>query len=149
MKIAIGCDHGGYELKQAVIKHLEGKGIEFKDFGCFSESSCDYPDYAVLVAEAIVSGEFDRGIILCGTGIGISIAANKVPGIRAAHCTDPYSARMARQHNDANIIAIGGRITGEGLALDIVDAFLQYEFEGGRHAVRVNKIADIEKKYSK
>lgn len=149
MKIAIGSDHGGYNLKEIIIKHLEGKGIEFKDFGTYSSSSCDYPDYGHKVAEAVASGEYNFGILICGTGIGISIAANKVPGIRAAHCTDTFSARAAREHNDANILALGERITGPGLALDIVDAFLAGEFQGGRHATRVNKITEIEKKYNK
>lgn len=149
MKLAIGCDHGGYNLKTAILEHLDKKGIEYKDFGCYSTESCDYPDFAEKVAEAIVNGECERGIIVCGTGIGISIAANKVPGIRAAHCTDTFSAKASRQHNDANILALGERITGVGLALDIVDAYLEAEFEGGRHQRRIDKIAEIEKKYSK
>ncbi|MBZ4663928.1 MAG: ribose 5-phosphate isomerase [Caloramator sp.] len=149
MKIALGCDHGGYNLKQAILEHLEKKGIEYKDFGCYSIESCDYPDFAEKVAESIVKGEYDCGILVCGTGIGISIAANKVPGIRAAHCTDTFSAKAARQHNNANILALGERITGIGLALDIVDAYLEAEFEGGRHQRRIDKIAEIEKKYSK
>lgn len=147
MKLAIGCDHGGYELKQSILKHLNSRKAEYKDFGCFSTDSCDYPDFALSVSEAIISGECDRGILICGTGIGISIAANKVTGIRAAHCTDVYSARMARQHNNANIIAIGGRITGEAIALEMVDAFIDTEFEGGRHGKRVEKIAKVEEKY--
>lgn len=149
MKLAIGCDHGGYNLKTAILEHLDKKGIEYKDFGCYSTESCDYPDFAEKVAEAIVNGECERGIIVCGTGIGISIAANKVPGIRAAHCTDTFSAKASRQHNDANILALGERITGVGLALDIVDAYLEAEFEGGRHQRRIDKITEIEKKYSK
>lgn len=149
MKLAIGCDHGGYNLKTAILEHLDKKGIEYKDFGCYSTESCDYPDFAEKVAEAIVNGECERGIIVCGTGIGISIAANKVPGIRAAHCTDTFSAKASRQHNDANILALGERITGVGLALDIVDAYLEAEFEGGRHQRRVDKITEIERKYSK
>jgi len=149
MKIALGCDHGGYNLKQAILEHLEKKGIEYKDFGCYSIESCDYPDFAEKVAEAIVRGEYDCGILVCGTGIGISIAANKVPGIRAAHCTDTFSAKAAKQHNNANILALGERITGVGLALDIVDAYLEAEFEGGRHQRRIDKITEIEKKYSK
>ncbi|GIW49141.1 MAG: ribose-5-phosphate isomerase [Caloramator sp.] len=136
-------------LKQAILEHLEKKGIEYKDFGCYSIESCDYPDFAEKVAESIVKGEYDCGILVCGTGIGISIAANKVPGIRAAHCTDTFSAKAARQHNNANILALGERITGIGLALDIVDAYLEAEFEGGRHQRRIDKIAEIEKKYSK
>jgi ribose 5-phosphate isomerase B len=147
MKIAIGSDHGGYSLKVEIIKHLESKNIEFKDFGTCDTVSCDYPDYAHKVAEAIVSKEYNLGILVCGTGIGISIAANKVPGIRAAHCTDTFSARSTREHNDANILCLGERITGPGLAIDIVDSFLGGEFQGGRHATRVNKITEIEKKY--
>ncbi|HBM74188.1 MAG TPA: ribose 5-phosphate isomerase B [Clostridiaceae bacterium] len=149
MKIAVGSDHGGFHLKQVVMKHLDELGLEYKDFGCESCASVDYPDYALAVAEAIVSGEFDRGIIICGTGIGISISANKVPGIRAALCSDTYSAKMSRQHNDANVLAFGERVIGPGLALDIVDMFLKEKFLGGRHAVRVNKIKMIEQKYSK
>lgn len=149
MKIAIGCDHGGYRLKQEIIKHLEGRELEVKDFGCFDTSSCDYPDYGLLVAEEVASGEYDKGILICGTGIGISIAANKVPGIRAAHCTDTFSAKAAAQHNNANIIALGERITGIGLAIDIVDAYISASFQGGRHEGRINKISQIEKKYSK
>lgn len=149
MKIAVGSDHAGLELKQAIMKHLDEKKIAFKDYGCYCKDSCDYPDFGEAVAEAIISKECDLGIIVCGTGIGISIAANKVPGIRAAHCTDTFSARCSRQHNDANILALGERVTGVGLAIDIVDSFLEAEFEGGRHERRVNKITQIEKKYSK
>lgn len=149
MKIAIGCDHGGFNLKGEIVKYLREKDIEFKDFGCFDTSSCDYPDYALAVAEAVAAGEFERGILVCGTGIGISIAANKVPGIRAAHVTDTFSAKACKRHNNANIIALGERITGPGLAADIVDAYLFSEFEGGRHERRLNKISDIEKKYYK
>ncbi|EYE89819.1 ribose 5-phosphate isomerase [Fervidicella metallireducens AeB] len=149
MKIALGCDHGGYNLKKVIMEHLEKKGIDYKDFGCYDTSSCDYPDYGLSVAEAVASGEFDCGIIVCGTGIGISIAANKVPGIRAAHVTDTFSARATKQHNNANIIALGERVTGPGLAIDIVDAYLSASFEGGRHQNRIDKISEIEKKYCK
>lgn len=149
MRIAIGSDHGGFRLKGEVIEHLKLKGIEIKDFGTLTESSCDYADYAIQVAEAVVTKQFDFGILICGTGIGISIAANKVPGIRAAVCADTFSAHATRQHNDANILAMGERVVGTGLALDIVDTFLSAEFEGGRHSTRINKIADIEKKYNK
>ena len=142
--IAIGCDHGGFKLKAAVKKFLEENGYEYRDFGTDSEKSCDYIDYAKKVADAVVGGECKRGILLCGTGIGMSIAANKVKGIRAAHCTDYFSAKYTRLHNDANIICLGERITGEGLALEIIKVFLETEFEGGRHAVRVNKIAELE-----
>jgi ribose 5-phosphate isomerase B len=149
MKIALGSDHGGLNLKKAAMEYLNGRKIEFKDFGSFTSDSCDYPDFGLAVAEAVVSGEYDLGIIVCGTGIGISMTANKVPGIRAAHCTDSYSARMARAHNNANILAMGERITGPGIAIDIIEAFLSTDFEGGRHAIRVNKITEVEKKYSK
>lgn len=149
MKIAIGSDHGGFQLKNAVIKHLEKKGIEVKDFGTLNEESCDYPEYSLQVAEAVVAKNFDFGILICGTGIGIGIAANKVPGIRAALCHDTFSAHATRQHNNANILTMGQRVVGEGLALDIVDTFLNSEFEGGRHENRINKIGDIEKKYSR
>lgn len=149
MKLAIGSDHGGIDLKEQVIKHLEGKGIQVKDFGTNSTDSCDYPDYALPVAEAVVNKEFDLGILICGTGIGISIAANKVPGVRAALCSDTFSAHATREHNDANILAMGARVVGTGLALDIVDAFLNAEFEGDRHVGRLNKIKAIEQKYNK
>ncbi|QAA31428.1 ribose 5-phosphate isomerase B [Clostridium manihotivorum] len=149
MRIAIGSDHGGFRLKSEIIEHLKKKGIEIQDFGTLNEESCDYADYAIQVAEAVVTKQFDFGILVCGTGIGVSIAANKVPGIRAAVCGDTFSAHATRQHNDANILALGERVVGTGLALDIVDIFLSSEFEGGRHATRIGKIAEIEKKYSK
>jgi len=149
MKIAISSDHGGYNLKEAVKEHLDELKIEYKDFGCNSCDSVDYPDFALPVAEAVARGEFDRGIVICGTGIGISIACNKVPGIRAALCSDTFSARACREHNDANILAMGERVIGKGLAMDIVDEFLKGEFQGGRHAIRVGKISSIEQKYSK
>lgn len=144
--LAIGSDHGGYALKQIIMKHLEGKGIEYKDFGAFSEESCDYPDYGEAVGRAVASGECERGIVICGTGIGISLAANKVRGVRCALCGDCYSAEMARAHNDANMLALGARVLGEGLALKIVDTFLETGFLGGRHARRVAKIMAIEGK---
>lgn len=147
MKLAIGCDHGGFILKGEVINHLKEKGIEFEDFGTYSAESCDYPDIAEKVTDAIVSKTCDLGIIICGTGIGISIAANKVPGIRAALCSDTFSAHACREHNNANILALGERVIGKGLALDIVDTFLKTEFEGGRHEKRINKITEIENKY--
>lgn len=149
MMLAIGSDHAGYRLKMQIIKHLAEKKVEMLDVGTCNEQSVDYPDYGLAVAEAIVSGECDKGIIVCGTGIGISISANKVPGIRAALCTDSYMAKMSREHNNANILALGDRVVGEGVALDIVDAWLSTEFIGGRHGKRVNKISDIEKKYLK
>lgn len=149
MKIALASDHGGYNLKQAVKKHLDEIGVEYEDFGCDSCSSCDYPDLALPVAEGVAEGKYDRGILICGTGIGISIAANKVPGIRAAVCSDTFSAHACRQHNDANILAMGERVVGPGIAIDIVDEFLTSEYEGGRHCLRVEKITSIEKKYCK
>lgn len=142
--IAIGSDHGGYSLKQVIMKHLDERGLEYHDFGTYNEESCDYPDYGEAVARAVASGEYERGIIICGTGIGISISANKVKGIRAALCGDCYSAEMTRRHNDANILAMGARVLGPGLALKIVDTFLTTEFEGGRHARRIALISDIE-----
>ena len=148
MKVALGCDHGGYHLKNDIIKHLESKNIEVEDFGTYSTESCDYPDYALKVAEEVANKNFDFGILVCGTGIGISIAANKVPGIRAALCSDTFSAHATREHNDANILALGARVVGPGLALDIVDTFLNAKFEGDRHINRINKISQIEKKYN-
>lgn len=149
MKIAIGSDHAGFLLKDDIMKHLSEKGVEFKDFGTYSEESCDYPDIALEVAENVAEKNYDLGILCCGTGIGISIAANKVNGIRAALCSDTYSAHSAREHNNANILALGGRVVGKGLACDIVDTFLSAKFLGGRHARRVDKITAIEKKYEK
>ncbi len=146
--IAIASDHGGFDLKTEIINYLNSKGLEYKDLGtCDGKTSVDYPDYGRTVAEAVSSGEFEKGIVICGTGIGISIAANKVHGIRAALCTDSYMARMSREHNDANILALGGRVIGLGLALDIVETWLNAEFLGGRHKVRVDKITEMEKNY--
>ena len=139
--IAIGSDHGGFELKQAIMAHLDKRGLEYKDFGTYDKASCDYPEYGKAVAHAVASGEYERGIIICGTGIGISISANKVPGIRAALCTDCFMAEATRLHNDANILALGGRVVGEGLALKIVDTFLDTPFSGDeRHVRRINMI---------
>ncbi|PYG89541.1 ribose 5-phosphate isomerase B [Ruminiclostridium sufflavum DSM 19573] len=146
--IAIGSDHAGYLLKADIIKFLESKGLQVKDFGTNSCESVDYPDFGQAVAEAVSSKECEKGIIICGTGIGISISANKVPGIRAAICTDSYMARMSRQHNDANVLAIGERVVGPGVAFDIIETWLDTEFLGGRHQNRVNKISNIEKKYT-
>lgn len=140
MTIAIGCDHGGLLLKNAVLAHLEKKGYTVKDFGTYSAESCDYPDIAIPLAEAVARGEYEKGILICGTGIGIGIAANKVPGIRAALCHDTFSAHASREHNDANILTMGQRVIGEGLALEIVDTWLNAQFEGGRHARRIEKI---------
>ena len=144
--IAIGSDHGGYELKKFVMKHLDELGLEYKDYGTYSEDSCDYPVYGEAVARAVAGGEADKGIVICGTGIGISITANKVKGIRAALCGDCYSAEFTRRHNDANVLAMGARVTGSGLACKIVDTFLNTEFEGGRHAKRIALIAELEEK---
>lgn len=147
--IALGADHGGYELKEAVKRHLEEKGIEYEDFGTFSTESVDYPDFALKVAEAVARGEYSSGILICGTGIGISIAANKVPGIRAANVGDVFSARASKEHNNANILCMGGRVTGPGLAAMMVDEWLSAEYQGGRHQRRLDKITKIEEKYSK
>ncbi|NCB73355.1 MAG: ribose 5-phosphate isomerase B [Clostridia bacterium] len=144
--IALGSDHGGFELKKEIMKHLDEKGIEYKDFGTYSEDSCDYPIYGEEVGRAVVSGEFESGIVICGTGIGISIAANKVRGVRCALCHDCYSAEYTRRHNNANVLALGGRVIGVGHALKIVDIFLSTDFEGGRHARRVDLISKIEEK---
>ena len=139
--IAIGCDHGGYALKQEVMKHLDARGLEYKDYGTYSEDSCDYPVYGKAVAHAVADGACARGILICGTGIGISITANKVPGIRAALCGDCFSAEATRLHNDANILAMGARVVGAGLALKIVDTFLDTPFSGDeRHVRRINMI---------
>lgn len=143
--IAVGCDHGGLNLKEQIKKLLKDEGFDFKDFGTFDSSSCDYPDIAKIVCESVVSGECEKGILICGTGIGMSIAANKIKGIRAAHLTDTYSARMAKEHNNANIICLGERITGCDLAADIVKSYLFASFGGGRHETRVEKIMELEK----
>lgn len=141
--IAIGSDHGGFELKQAIMKHLESRGLEYKDYGTYSADSCDYPVYGKAVAHAVADGECERGILICGTGIGISITANKVKGIRAALCGDCFSAEATRQHNNANILALGARVTGEGLALKIVDTFLDTPFSNDeRHIRRIAQIED-------
>ncbi len=142
--IAIACDHGGYTLKEEVKKHLREKGYEVMDFGTNSLDSCDYPDYAAPAAQAVASGECDRGIVICTTGIGVSIVANKVHGIRCALCSDPLSAEMTRRHNDANMLAMGAGIVGRNLALEIVDRWLDTPFEGGRHQRRVDKIVALE-----
>lgn len=138
--IAIGCDHGGLNLKKAVMKKLEELGEEYKDFGTYTEESCDYPDIAKKVCGEIVSGVCDKGILICGTGIGMSIAANKIKGIRAAHITDSFSAHVSKEHNNANVICLGERITGVEVALEMVEAYLKASFQGGRHSIRVDKI---------
>ncbi|MDF9407623.1 ribose 5-phosphate isomerase B [Pelotomaculum isophthalicicum JI] len=149
MKVAIASDHGGFKLKEEVASFLRDTGIEFKDFGTFSEEAVDYPDLALVVAEAVRDGDFDRGVLCCGTGIGVAISANKVPGVRAALCHDTFSARASREHNCANILTMGQRVIGPGLARDIVSTWLQSEFQGGRHARRISKIEAIEQKYNR
>ncbi len=141
--IGLGCDHGGLELKKVVMDYLDSKNIEYKDFGTYTSESCDYPVYGKAVANAVAGGECDKGIIICGTGIGISIAANKVRGIRAALCHDVFSAKATREHNDANILAMGARVIGPGLALEIVKAFLETDFSNDeRHIRRIKMIED-------
>lgn len=141
--IALGSDHGGYDLKIKVKKYLEDKGYECKDYGCFDKSSCDYPDFGRAAAEAVASGECEKGIVVCTTGIGISMVANKVKGVRCALCTDAYLAKMTRLHNDANVLALGGGYLGDNLAYEIVDTFLDTEFsQGENHIRRINKIEE-------
>ncbi len=149
MKIAIACDHGGLNLKKEIIKYLCEKGYDYLDYGTDSTDSCDYPDFALPAAEAVANGECDKGIVVCSTGIGVSIVANKVPGVRCAHCHDSYCAEFTRLHNDSNVLALGEKVVGIGYALKIVETFLITRFEGGRHQRRVDKISAIEKKYCK
>lgn len=144
MKIALGCDHGGYELKEHIKGVLEKLGHTYEDFGCHSKESCDYPDFGAAAARAVAEGRCDRGLVFCTTGIGISIAANKIRSIRCAHCADPLEAELTRRHNDANMMAIGAGFTGEKLAERMVEVFLSTDFEGGRHARRVDKIMALE-----
>jgi ribose 5-phosphate isomerase B len=143
-KVYAGCDHGGYALKNELIKHLRELGWEVEDKGCFSEDSCNYPDYAHALCEKIQSGECELGILICGTGIGMSMAANKHKGIRAACCSDTFSARLTRLHNDANVLCFGARVVGQGLALDLADIFVDTEFEGGKHKTRIDMFAAFE-----
>lgn len=145
MKIAFGCDHGGFPAKEEVIEFLTQKGYEVVDAGTFSDESCDYPDYAEKVCRLVLDGSCDRGVLICGTGIGMSIAANKFDGIRCAHVTDIFSAEMTRRHNDTNVIALGARITSVKDIISFIDVFLTTEFDGGRHATRVEKVCKIEK----
>ena len=149
MKIAVGSDHGGFALKEEILGYLKEKGVQVTDFGTYSTESVDYPLYGEKVAEAVVSGEAELGIVVCGTGQGIAMAANKVKGIRAAVVSDTYSAEMTRLHNNANILSLGGRVVGPGLALKIVETFISTAFEGGRHERRVDLLTAIEEKYSK
>jgi ribose 5-phosphate isomerase B len=144
MKIALGCDHGGYPMMQEVKKYLEEKGIEYEDFGTYSLDSCDYPEFSEAAARAVAEGRCDTGIVVCTTGIGISICANKVKGIRCALCSEPLSAEMTRRHNNANMLALGGAMIGVNMMHRIVDTFLDTPFEGGRHQRRVDKMMDIE-----
>lgn len=142
--IALGSDHGGLALKRHVMEYLDARGLEYQDFGCYTAESCDYPDFGRAAAQAVADGECDRGIVICTTGIGISIAANKVQGIRCAHCADSLEAEMTRRHNDANMLAIGAGFTGKNLAERMVEVFLSTDFEGGRHERRVNKLNAIQ-----
>ncbi|NRD77191.1 ribose 5-phosphate isomerase B [Bacillus sp. BRMEA1] len=147
MRVAIASDHGGIQIRQEIAKLLDELKIEYVDFGCDCETSVDYPDYALPLAEKVASGEFDRGILICGTGIGMSISANKVKGIRCALCHDTFSAKYTRLHNDSNILAMGERVIGPGLAREVAEIWLTTEFEGGRHANRIGKIAEYENKH--
>ena len=142
--IALACDHGAYDLKEAVKTHLAEKGLEVKDFGTYSTDSCDYPDFAAAAAKAVAAGECEKGVVLCTTGIGVSIVANKVKGIRCALCTDTLSAEMTRRHNNTNMLAMGAGVTGKNLALAILDKWLETEFEGGRHQRRIDKVMALE-----
>ena len=143
--IAIAADHGGFALKEEIKKHLDSQNIEYKDFGTYSTESCDYPLMAKAACLSVVSGECEKALLFCGTGIGISMAANKIKGIRAACCSDYFSAKYTLLHNDANALCLGGRVVGVGLAVELVDVFLHTEFEGGRHQRRIQQIADLEK----
>lgn len=145
MKIAIGSDHGGYDLKEAIVRFMQQNGHQTIDFGCHGKDSVDYPDFGIGVARAVASANVDKGILICTTGIGMSIAANKVKGIRAALCTDVLTARMSRQHNDANVLVLGAKIVSEPLALDIVKEWMTASFEGGRHQRRIDKIKELER----
>jgi len=140
--IAIGCDHGGYNLKQNIIKYLEENGVEYKDFGTYTADSCDYPVFAEKVCDAVTGGECEKGILVCGTGIGMSMAANKHKGIRAAVCSDAFSTEFTRRHNDANVMCMGERTLGPGLALKLVEIFLNTPFEGGKHLRRISMFKD-------
>lgn len=143
--IALGSDHGGFDIKQVVIEHLKERGIEYKDFGTYDKNSCDYPIFGKAAAEAVASGECEKGIVICTTGIGISIVANKVKGIRCALCSEPHSARLTREHNDANVLAMGGALIGPDMAIDIVDTFLDTDFSGlEKHERRISEISDME-----
>ena len=147
LSVALGADHAGWKLKEALKSWLMEGGYQVLDFGTHSPDSVDYPDYAQQVGESVAVGKVDRGVLVCGTGIGMAMAANKVPGVRAALCGDLYTARMSREHNDANVLVLGGRLMGADMAADILHAWLETDFAGGRHARRVEKIADIERRH--
>ena len=147
MRIAIGSDHAGHGLKEELKHRLKAEGHEVVDYGCHSNESVDYPDFAVPVAEAVRTAQVDRGMLICGTGIGMTMTANKIPGIRAALCSEPYAARLSREHNDANVLALGGRLVGPELAMETARAFLQTSFAGGRHSRRVDKIRAVEHRF--
>lgn len=149
MKIAIGCDHGGISLKDSIVNYLEERGVQIEDFGTFGTDSVDYPDFAYKVARSVADGKADKGILMCGTGIGISIAANKVNGIRCALCHNTDTAKLTAMHNDSNVLAMGGRVIDADTAVNIVKTWLDTPFEGGRHINRINKISEIEKKEKK
>lgn len=145
MNIALGSDHVGLQLKRAVCRHLEEAGIEFCDMGTLSEERCNYPEFAALVANSVASGAFERGMLFCGTGVGMSIAANKIKGIRSVVCSEPYSAKLSREHNDTNVLCLGSRVVGEDLDKMIVDEWLAAQFEGGRHSLRIQQISELER----
>lgn len=145
MKVAVACDHGGFRLKNVLMEEMKRQGIEVVDFGTYNEESCDYPDFAAPAAKAVAKGECDKGVLVCGTGIGVSMTANKVKGIRCALCHDVFSAKATRAHNDTNVLAMGQRVIGEGLAIEILNAWLHTEFEGDRHIRRIQKVMDLEK----
>ncbi|MFY9197967.1 MAG: ribose 5-phosphate isomerase B [Acutalibacteraceae bacterium] len=144
--IALGCDHGGFELKETIKVYLDNQNIEYKDFGVYNCGSVDYPSIAKTVCDCVVSGECEKALLFCGTGVGMSIAANKVKGIRAACCSDSFSAKYTRLHNDSNVLCLGGRVVGAGLATELADLFINTSFEGGRHQARVDQITEIENK---
>ncbi len=141
--LALGADHAGYPLKEALKRALERLGVAYRDLGCHSTDSVDYPDFAAAVAQGVAAGEYDKGVLVCGTGIGMAMTANRVRGVRAAVVTDAFTARMARAHNDANVLCLGARVTGEGVAIDALEIFLSQPFEGGRHERRIRKIDDL------
>ena len=146
MRIAVGCDHRGLNLKRAIIELLSETGHSYEDFGCYDTTAVDYPDIGARVARAVAEGRFDHGILVCSTGIGMSMVANKVPGVRAALCHDSFSARRSREHNDANVLCLGEWVVGQGVAREVVTAYLDAQFQGGRHAQRLQKVREVEGK---